>query len=404
MSHQIADSLVLVFPRGFSLRDWRAAALLEREWAALEPLVPHYGRTIVVTHGGTGDAELLRSVRGDRPGDVRLITSEPGRTSERTLVDRILQELDGSASTLVRTHQLTAGSEGAEIRDRLRRSGTIAALIARGGYVWSRLTAQEHGAESAMAQSAAAHEGVLCRSADLVVGTTPKMIDDLAWRYQLESHRTAVVPNAVVCPESLPDPAARDSGLIVFAGRLIARKRVHVILKAVAQLPENLREGKRIEILGDGPELSHLRTLASELNVPTTFEPTPTPEMLNDRLSRCTLFVHAAEFETQSKMLLEAMARGAAVIVADTPGLGTSVENGVNGLRVQGGSPEGFTYAMTGLLTDDDWRAMLGTAAATHVRTHHHIDRVSEQELKAHRRAINLAELWHRQRRTGDAA
>ena len=404
MSDLIADSLVLVFPQGFALRDWSSAGILEGEWAFLEALASQYGRTVVVTHGGSDDAKILSGLRTNATTDVRLVTCDPGRSGDPTLVDRICDKLDGCNSTVVRTHQLTAGHEAAEVRDRLRRGGAIAALIARGGYVWSRLAAQEHGAESSMAQTAAAHEGVLCRSADLVMGVTPKMIDDLAWRYQLESHRTTVIPNAVRCPAALPDADIRDPNLIVFAGRLIVRKRVQVLLKAVAALPENLRAPLRINILGDGPELARLRSLATELGLQVAFETSPTTELIHDRLTKCGLFVQPAQFETQSKMLLEAMARGAAVVVADTPGLGSSIENGVNGLRVQGGSPESFAYAMAGLLTDNDWRAVLGTAAATHMRTNHDVSKVSALEIKAHRRAINLAELWRKQRHTGDAA
>jgi hypothetical protein len=104
-------------------------------------------------------------------------------------------------------------------------------------------------------------------------------------------------------------------------------------------------------------------------------------------MSRASLYVHASALEGHPKSVIEAMACGTPCIVADSPGLGSLVENGVTGIRVPGES-ETFAYALAGVLSDMSWRNQLGACAAERARKLYGIDHVIKLEREAHEAAI----------------
>jgi SAM-dependent methyltransferase len=87
--------------------------------------------------------------------------------------------------------------------------------------------------------------------------------------------------------------------------------------------------------------------------------------------------------------VLEAMASGAAVVVANSPGLGRVVQHGLTGL-VMPPEPEAFSRAFGGLMHDAAWRDALGTAARQSVSEQFGLERVLDLEIQAHRAALEL--------------
>lgn len=393
----IAQNLVVVFPRGMTLGHWNRVGLLEREWALYRSLAPSFGRLVLVTYGNRSDLELAQQLQAEMPAGTELAYIwNDQRQSEpefcKGLPARLAGILPAPESSLIRTHQFSSGSVAVEIRDALRVAGHNAALLSRGGYLWSRFAAHESGPDSPSARTASRAERALCRAAQVVVGTTDEMVADLCWRYMLEPARAFVVPNfAFFGEEELVPASARDRGLIVCSGLLSARKRVHTLIEALAKLPEDQRAQARLEVIGDGPEMPSLVRAASTGGVKVDFVGILPHEQVLARLARCAIFAHASELEGHPKGVIDAMAAGAVVVVADSPGLGTIVKNGVTGIRVPGGDSEGFANALMGLLNDDDWRDMLGSTAARMARAELGIQRVVALELQACGAAMALA-------------
>ena len=69
----------------------------------------------------------------------------------------------------------------------------------------------------------------------------------------------------------------------------------------------------------------------------------------------------ASALEGHPKTVIEAMALGAAVVVADAPGLGEVVTHGVTGLRVE--AQPGPIADAIGFLLDEPWREQMGHGA-----------------------------------------
>ena len=83
----------------------------------------------------------------------------------------------------------------------------------------------------------------------------------------IQPERVVVAPNAV-SPRPVNPPALRLAGqndppVVLFVGRLQARKRVDHLLQACASLP--LERQPRLWIVGDGPAMEELRSLASQI-------------------------------------------------------------------------------------------------------------------------------------------
>jgi glycosyltransferase involved in cell wall biosynthesis len=390
----LADALVLVFTRGVSLRTWVETGGVDRELALYERLLDVYPRIVLATYGGPDDAAILRA-HTPAPERYRVVTNSAKLSlgAYADLLPSLVAEALGEARRIVvKTNQMQGGEVAVAITRRWIGSGRTAALIARGGYLWSRMAAYEHGPESPQARSAGATEAALCAAADVVIGTTPDMTHDLAWRYGLEPRRTILVPNYVVTPDTEPpDAAAREPGLILYAGQVIRRKRIDVLIDAVANLPDEIRSRVMLEVVGDGMELPALRERASASNAPVVFRERMAHHDLLRRMGECSIYAQASEMEGHPKTVLEALSAGAPTLVADSPGLASTVLHGVTGLRVHN-SAGAFGQAIGELLADPDWRDMLGVGAARAARAAFSLDAIVPRELEAHERALAAAE------------
>lgn len=395
----IADSLVLAFTSGVSLRGWEQSGMVEREWALYRELVPHYRRIVLVTYGDAADREVLeRLLKTDAErAVVRLICNHDGadlRTFARTAPARVVEMLRDASSVVVKTNQMMGGEVAVEITEALRAAGKSVGLVARGGYLWSRFVTYEHGPHSEAAQDASARERHLCTAADMVVGTTDDMVDDLAWRYALNPGQTRVIPNYVLADGMVVDHEGRDPATVLYAGQLVARKRADVLIEAVAA--DDVRERVKLKIVGEGREQQRLRDLATKLNAPVEFSARVPHRELMTLMESCTIYAQASELEGHPKTVLEAMAAGAPVLVAASPGLAEVIDHGSSGLRVQP-TPDAFALAINDLLQDPEWRDLLGSTAARLVRSKFGLPTVIREEIEVHRVALSRGSSRHAQ-------
>lgn len=364
--------------------------MLDREWALYRELVRHYRHLVLVTYGDAGDRDVLERLlkTDDERAAVRLICNHEGtdlRTYARTAPARVVELLHDDATVIVKTNQMMGGEVAVDITEALRAAGKSVGLIARGGYLWSRFVTYEHGPHSEAAQDAAARERNLCTAADMVIGTTDDMVDDLAWRYALNPGQTRVIPNYVLADGMVVTSEGRDPHTVLYAGQLVARKRVDVLIEAVAA--DELRGKVKLKIVGEGREEKRLRELAQRLHAPVEFSSRVPHRELMTLMECCTLYAQASELEGHPKTVLEAMAAGAPVLVAASPGLAEVIDHGSSGIRVQP-TAEAFALAINDLLPDHEWRDLLGSTAARVVRARFGLPTILREEVEVHRVAL----------------
>ena len=105
-----------------------------------------------------------------------------------------------------------------------------------------------------------------------------------------------------------------DYFLVVTTGLLIPRKNLHCLLKAFAKI-----ELKKVVliVIGEGPLLHSLQTLAKQLELKEKIIFTGWREDVLDFLPGCDLFVFPSYLEGLSNSILEAMACGLPCLVSD---------------------------------------------------------------------------------------
>lgn len=375
---RIADALVLCLTRGMSLSAWRDSGVLDREWALYRRLSKRYGRVVVCTWGDDAAAAKGLGVEA-----VRVSDEDPSGSASR--VAAVVKGAN-AATAVVKTNQFEGGSMALAVTEALRGAGVRAALVARGGYPWSRFQAWKFGPDSAQARGAAAEERALCADADIVIGTTATMIDDLAWRYEMPGSKTRVVPNYVLADAFERERSGSAQPFVLAAGRLEPQKRFDTLIRAFAAA----RSRGVLRVYGQGPLDGKLRRLAASLGVRLELPGRVGHADLLRAMRSCDLFVQCSAFEGHPKTLLEAMASGACVLVTDTTGLGGCVEHLRTGFKV-GDDEAALGEAMGLLLSDTVLRDRLGTAARAGAKARFDLGVVEALEASIHAEAVALA-------------
>ncbi len=376
----IGDALVLTMTRGVSLCDWHRLGLIEREWALYRRLKADYPRIVLVSGGDARDEEVAR----EHCPEATLVCNARGlsvRAWEREVPALVAGCLAGCERVLVKTNQMEGGRLAVAIVRALRQAGICAALLARGGYCWSRFVAHREGPASSAARAASREEHALCAHASLIACTSEQMADDLAWRYAIPRDRFRIVPNFVMGDEE--EPVLRDPRGVLYAGQLIRRKRVDLLIDAMARPG---CEGT-LTIVGEGPEEDALRRRAREVGVEARFLRRVSHRSLRDLMRRSAIYAHASELEGHPKTIIEAMHAGCCVVAVDAPGTREVIEHERTGLLCAARAKD-LGAAIGRVLKNPSTRERIGQAAREHARRVFGLDRIIEIEREAHRDAL----------------
>jgi 1,2-diacylglycerol 3-alpha-glucosyltransferase len=149
---------------------------------------------------------------------------------------------------------------------------------------------------------------------------------------------------------------------ITYAGRLGPEKNIEVLLRAVAMLRDR-GVAAELAIAGHGSHEPILRALAAELRIDQQirFFGTLAQDELARLLRISDTFAIMSTSETQSMVLLQAMASGVPVVAANTRALPEFVSP-ANGVLVDPHDATRLTQALADLLTSPEQRRQLGSA------------------------------------------
>ena len=160
-----------------------------------------------------------------------------------------------------------------------------------------------------------------------------------------------VAPNAVTPRPAAPPPdrPANFHGppVVLFVGRLQARKRVDILIKACAALPDNLQP--RLIIVGSGPAQVDFQAIARKIYPATEFPGAVFGSDLTNYFTQADLFALPG---TGGLAVQQAMAHGLPVIVAKGDGTQDDLVRQENGWQVPPGDQQAFTNALRQALSD----------------------------------------------------
>jgi glycosyltransferase involved in cell wall biosynthesis len=167
--------------------------------------------------------------------------------------------------------------------------------------------------------------------------------------------------------EKLPGAGAHepsDVNSVLYVGRLVGVKGVHVLIAAVRQLHE--RGVKvRLGIVGDGEERGNLERSAADLVEAgvARFHGWQTPDSVRDSMSRAAVVVLPSLWpENFPTVALEALQLGRPLVASRVGGLPELVGDD-NGVLVEAGDQGQLARALESVLGDEERQARLGQAS-----------------------------------------
>ncbi len=189
-----------------------------------------------------------------------------------------------------------------------------------------------------------------------------------------------VAHNSVSAPPSFPLPVRPSTfdlrPYILFVGRLQARKRIDLLLRACAQLQSNLR----LVIIGDGPKRSELESLAKEIYPSAEFIGAKHGAELKPYFTEADLFVLPG---TGGLAVQEAMSYGLPVIVAQGDGTQDDLVRKENGWQVPPNDFEALLSTMKDALSDVARLRRMGEESYRIVKEEINIEKMIETFVRA---------------------
>ncbi len=230
-------------------------------------------------------------------------------------------------------------------------------------------------------------ELAVVRQVDRLIAQCPSERDGLVDDYGAPPDKVAAIPLAVNLDRFRPvprDEARRRIGLdtdgpvVVYVGRMLPRKDVRNVVRAVAALVRRHPEPVTLLLVGGEtaepdpvatPEIGVLQALAAELSIAdrTRFVGKRQPDVLLDYYSAGDVVVTTPWYEPFGLTPLEGMACGRPLIGSAVGGITFTVADGVTGFLVPPRDPEALADRLHHLLADPELRARMGRAARARV-------------------------------------
>lgn len=246
----------------------------------------------------------------------------------------------------------------------------------------------------------------VAREADRVIAECPQDAEDLVTLYGADPGRLTLIPCGFDPAEFRPVPravararlglAAHDR-VVLQLGRMVPRKGVDNVIRALALLPADL-PAKLLVVGGDADpascgELARLRAVAREEGVAerVIFAGPKARAELRYCYAAADLFVTTPWYEPFGITPLEAMACGTPVVGAAVGGISYTVRHGETGLLVPPRDPAALARAVTRLLGDEPLARRLANRARRWVHQRFTWDRVCDEAADLYHRLVQPA-------------
>ena len=205
--------------------------------------------------------------------------------------------------------------------------------------------------------------------------------------YGFASDRIRVIYNGIAAPAQLATTTQRRSMrqslglsdgdiLIAYSGRLSREKGVHILVRALSQLPGRFH----LVLVGDGPQRGELALLTQELGVSgrTHFagflrEPDSIIGVAD------IVAVPSLWYEAFGRVVVEAMSLGVPVVASRIGGMAELFEDGVHGHYVPPGDAERLATTLAQFGADKNARERSGAEARKLVLSRYSLERVRAQ-------------------------
>lgn len=153
--------------------------------------------------------------------------------------------------------------------------------------------------------------------------------------------------------------------ILLFLGQAHEGKRIDLIIKALPQIKNQIKD---VVLIIAGPDFGNypkLKSLAEsyKVNDDILFLGELSEEKKEIVLKSCDILILPSDYEAFGMVLAEAMACGKPVIATKTPGPLEIIKNGVNGLLIEKDSVQELAESTIKLFSDEEYRINMGNTA-----------------------------------------
>lgn len=193
------------------------------------------------------------------------------------------------------------------------------------------------------------------------------VLQQLVTRHGFPEAKITILPHAVN-PELFSMSTSPEPGRILFVGRLVRVKGLHLLIDALAHMKDSVEY--RLIVVGDGPERWRYQRMAYELlGDRVNFLGALPFQAVTREYQRAWIFCMPSytqptgETEAFGLVFAEAQAAGVPVVAFATGGVPEVVEHGVTGLLAVEGNVQELADYLQALLKDERLRYRMSTAA-----------------------------------------
>lgn len=204
----------------------------------------------------------------------------------------------------------------------------------------------------------------------VTIAVGPEIKEYLEERY---GRPVTYIPNGadrqqMVAPVTLEERGLVPGRFVLFVGRMVPEKGVHLLVEAFRSLPDSIDA----QLALTGPiwyETEYHARLTSiiEGDERVKFVGRAEDDLLAELYSSCACFVLPSDVEGMSLSLLEAMAFGCAIVTSSIPPNKNLIEDA--GLVFAAGNVDELRDRLVEVLTDDDLAAMIKARAKERSKT-----------------------------------
>jgi glycosyltransferase involved in cell wall biosynthesis len=211
------------------------------------------------------------------------------------------------------------------------------------------------------------------------VANSQEITKDLQ-NWPIPCERIHAIPNGVAIPEEIGPRDNEGMTRFLFMGRLDPEKAIDQMIRAFANLPEDMPV--QLVILGDGQCREELVTLVYHLGQQERVVFEGVVDDVTGFLRQADFYLSASLSEGMSNALLEAMSFGVPPIVSEVSGVSDLVHDGISGLLFPPGDRAALTARLYEAVTmATEHRHGMGKAAQEKVRERCSLQSVAEQHL-----------------------
>ncbi|MCW4006741.1 MAG: glycosyltransferase family 4 protein [Candidatus Bathyarchaeota archaeon] len=223
-----------------------------------------------------------------------------------------------------------------------------------------------------------------------VVCCSDYMVQHVKWAFGLPNDKMVMVPNGVsphvynkLEKQDLSSfrrkYALPDEKIVLYVGRLVYEKGVHLLINAVPKVLE--QADAKFIVAGTGYMRDQLSDIVRSMGLEhkVFFAGFVDEETLLKLQKIADVSVVPSMFEPFGIVALEAMAAKSPVVVSDTGGLSEIVRHDKTGVKVYPNNADSLAWGITKLLQDDNYREKIKTAAYKEILEKYDWNKIAQQ-------------------------